>query len=70
MFASQVGIINFDPAAQDPALFSFAHDLEQLVLQPPSRAIADPDETLKFQGGNTEDGLESWLAPYQKLESP
>ena len=46
MFASQVGIINFDLAAQDRALFLFAHDLDQIVLEPPNRAIADHDEAL------------------------
>jgi hypothetical protein len=33
VFASQAGIINFDPAAQDPAFFSLAHDLEQLMAE-------------------------------------
>jgi hypothetical protein len=46
-----------DPATQARALFSFAHDLEQLLLGPPGRAIPDPDEALQLQGGRVLFGL-------------
>lgn len=46
VLAPQVGIVNFDPTTQDCALFSFAHDLEQLVLDSPSGAVADSQKAL------------------------
>jgi len=57
VLAPKVRIVNFDPTTLDCALFSFAHDLEQLVFDSPSGAVADSDEALQLQGGDVILGL-------------
>lgn len=57
MLIPQVGVVNFDPTSQDRALFSLVHDLEQLVHDSPSGAVADSDQALQLQGGDVILGL-------------
>jgi hypothetical protein len=46
---AQVGIVDIDPPGQLPIRFLLRHDLDQLVLHQPRRAITRPEMAHQFQ---------------------
>ena len=51
MFTPKVSIIDLNSAGQNSGLFSFVHDLHELLLDPPCSSITDTDVPFQFKCG-------------------
>jgi hypothetical protein len=49
MFPAQIGIVDLDPAGQLATRFTLRHGVQQLVFDPPRRAIAHAEMAHQFQ---------------------